>query len=948
MRFLQSLQSKLWFMFSILALAVAATFGTNVGKTSAVTPTAMPAPLYQGYFDYVNCTSISGWVRDQNSPGMRLNVFVYDLASGVVVATGTANQFRQDLLNAHIGDGYYGFTITTPASLKDGQSHNLSIIVSNSSFTLGNSPKSFNSTGGGCTAQPAYEGYLDSVTCSAIAGWTWNRNGPLSPLNVEVIENGVVIATGTADQFRQDLANAGFGTGKYGFTITTPASLKNGQLHRISLRVKNTGFILGNSPLDFNSTTAGCSAPTGPVRMTIHTRTAASKHDNFRVQAANFSVTKIQDKYHLFGTGGYDLWRWNSTNTGWDSLYNGGWPIYWANADCSHATDPRLWNPRCTSDAIGLFTKQISCPPGGGVACQDNDRWNGAPGSYNITTFASPTVWPNPHTADFGTNGYSPIMNAGKVNSVEIQPASTDCQQSADTTWVDDFLPTGAAPEGTWKWVYSNPSAILPVPTPTPVSAANTTFSPPPFPSYLSHQSDDFDAIHQHYFTGAILGLQVNAGDKLFAYIYINPNSLPQQVMLQWREPNGDWNHRAFWGADKIAWGVPDPNHPSHKRMSSTIPAAGQWVRLEVDASDVGLVGKTVDGIAFTLFDGQATWDKAGKSKPLPGSKCPPKSWVSPEKSFHAYNRDDFATGADSGKAVQVKYAGGQTKWFMAFNKQIKHVTPTYQKGTESNGYRIPHNPSEFGGSAADNWEILWATSPDGVNWTPHPQMIIRSTLEREQPWLGTLAMDMIVDGGYFYLLFQDSVRPYLYLARAPIDQTYSTTSAGYVTGGWQLACNQIQPNGEYLWKSFPMGEQLDFASLKAYQVMRTRLGGDFNADAKQGAIARITSSTTGATYYFGVTADLRETLQLWKTTSLSKPFQYESDVIIEDSRIDYTPDGWYANFSFNHYPDNNSTTPQLFSAGFDWWMGEQLRPAGATIDGLIVAGRHTASLTGF
>ncbi len=51
------------------------------------------------------------------------------------------------------------------------------------------------------------------------------------------------------------------------------------------------------------------------------------------------------------------------------------------------------------------------------------------------------------------------------------------------------------------------------------------------------------------------------------------------------------------------------------------LPLAGQWVRLEVAASLVGLEGQTLNGMAFTLFDGRATWDHAGKMTvqgPLP------------------------------------------------------------------------------------------------------------------------------------------------------------------------------------------------------------------------------------------------------------------------------------------------------------------------------------------
>src|SRR5206468_1150297 len=41
---------------------------------------------------------------------------------------------------------------------------------------------------------------------------------------------------------------------------------------------------------------------------------------------------------------------------------------------------------------------------------------------------------------------------------------------------------------------------------------------------------------------------------------------------------------------------------------------AGAWTRLQVAASQVGLAGATLNGMAFTLYDGRAWWDAAGKS----------------------------------------------------------------------------------------------------------------------------------------------------------------------------------------------------------------------------------------------------------------------------------------------------------------------------------------------
>src|SRR2546430_16239080 len=46
---------------------------------------------------------------------------------------------------------------------------------------------------------------------------------------------------------------------------------------------------------------------------------------------------------------------------------------------------------------------------------------------------------------------------------------------------------------------------------------------------------------------------------------------------------------------------------------AGSLPPTGVWVRLEVPASAVGLEGNTINGLAFTLYDGQAWFDRAGK-----------------------------------------------------------------------------------------------------------------------------------------------------------------------------------------------------------------------------------------------------------------------------------------------------------------------------------------------
>ncbi|HEY3353694.1 MAG TPA: LamG-like jellyroll fold domain-containing protein [Polyangia bacterium] len=159
-----------------------------------------------------------------------------------------------------------------------------------------------------------------------------------------------------------------------------------------------------------------------------------------------------------------------------------------------------------------------------------------------------------------------------------------------ETVWVDDTTPRGAALHGDaegWSWVSGNPA---------------------PFAGTVAHQSAIVAGLHQHHFDGAQARLPIATGDALFAWVYLDPANVPQEVMLQFND--GSWEHRAYWGANSIGWGA---DGTSARRYMGPLPAPGQWVRLRVPASLVGLEGHTLNGMAFTLSGGRATWDRAGK-----------------------------------------------------------------------------------------------------------------------------------------------------------------------------------------------------------------------------------------------------------------------------------------------------------------------------------------------
>ncbi|HEV3049872.1 MAG TPA: hypothetical protein VGX50_06175, partial [Longimicrobium sp.] len=162
---------------------------------------------------------------------------------------------------------------------------------------------------------------------------------------------------------------------------------------------------------------------------------------------------------------------------------------------------------------------------------------------------------------------------------------------STDEVWVDDELPRGVKLTGeTTEWVKTGPE---------------------PFSGAASRATRVGPGAHDHTLSGFDPPLVVERGDVLYAYVWLDPERTPRQVMLSWFD--GSWEHRAYWGEDRLQGGV--EGTPSRRRIGD-LPRPGQWARLEVPAALVGLEGRSVTEIGFALFDGRAAWDRTGRRRP--------------------------------------------------------------------------------------------------------------------------------------------------------------------------------------------------------------------------------------------------------------------------------------------------------------------------------------------
>ncbi|MCE9589799.1 MAG: hypothetical protein K8S99_04680 [Planctomycetes bacterium] len=241
-----------------------------------------------------------------------------------------------------------------------------------------------------------------------------------------------------------------------------------------------------------------------------------------------------------------------------------------------------------------------------------------------------------------------PLNSLEKAPEVTFDPyISHKVTEYKDKTYI---LATNSGPiiMGNWKWD-----------TTTKQSGA------------ASHEGDTVNTswfrpsgIRIHGFRGLSMPELIQKGDKIVQYVWLDPKETPDWVMVAVRG-DGRFAHNAVLGKFEyekfreqygnvimyseldhsawhlINWVCDDETYnlalkyvgkawadrtkkiadagraavdaatykPEHFHNAGDRPAAGQWVRIEMDAEQYGLVGKLVDGFAYLTQNGRALWD---------------------------------------------------------------------------------------------------------------------------------------------------------------------------------------------------------------------------------------------------------------------------------------------------------------------------------------------------
>jgi hypothetical protein len=175
----------------------------------------------------------------------------------------------------------------------------------------------------------------------------------------------------------------------------------------------------------------------------------------------------------------------------------------------------------------------------------------------------------------------------GEIELLQRQSKLVDVLDREERIWFKDQMPSGATPHGTWEYDEELIGA-------------------------RGHSDPTAAEQHNHGFEAAPIGFEVTTGQVLFAHVYLQPDQMPESIMLKFHDGT-NWEHRAFWGADKIGEGTIDT--PSRRRIGD-LPSGGKLVRLEVPAKAIGLENKRIHGVSFALFGGEAVWGATGSLPP--------------------------------------------------------------------------------------------------------------------------------------------------------------------------------------------------------------------------------------------------------------------------------------------------------------------------------------------
>lgn len=215
-------------------LPAAATFGTGAEPTDQAEITIVGDGILQGRVEQIRDGIVSGWAWNPDAPAWRVRVRA--LVDGVEAGSTVADLHRPSLAEAGIGDGRHGFRVELAPTVALRGQHVLRIEGDGrsplpASAAFEHSPAE--AEGPSFDIEDPVLGRVERVRDGHVMGWVCKPAEPGLRIPVRVIVDGAVVADGVADIEHPELARAGFGDGRYGFSVPLPSELAQTLTHRL-------------------------------------------------------------------------------------------------------------------------------------------------------------------------------------------------------------------------------------------------------------------------------------------------------------------------------------------------------------------------------------------------------------------------------------------------------------------------------------------------------------------------------------------------------------------------------------------------------------------------------------------------------------------------------------------------------------------------------------------
>ena len=204
---------------------------------------------FAGVVDRVDPGRVVGWAIDSARPYARQQLRI--LLDGRTLGQTLADVYRGDLEERGLGDGRHGFDYVIPGGITTKAGHVVEVQRASDGTPLHCSPYIVERFADRSrpTAPSPLRGCLDLASLDHFTGWADNPKEPNEPVELQILDNGALIAVTLANGWRRDLAVSRNNGGWCGFDVVIPGGLSPALDHVITVQRSSDGIQIPGSPV---------------------------------------------------------------------------------------------------------------------------------------------------------------------------------------------------------------------------------------------------------------------------------------------------------------------------------------------------------------------------------------------------------------------------------------------------------------------------------------------------------------------------------------------------------------------------------------------------------------------------------------------------------------------------------------------------------------------------